>query len=93
MNINLPSPLLDIGYLRNLNARLRQILLALDKQSEKHRATSAPTTGLWNQGDFVWNTTPAELGSASSKYVIIGWSCVTGGEPGTWKEARTLTGA
>ena len=93
MNLNLPSPVLDIGYLRNLNARLKRILIALDKQSEKHRGTSAPTTGLWSQGDFVWNTTPSELGAGGSKYVILGWSCVAAGEPGTWVESRALTGA
>lgn len=55
-------------------------------------ATSVPTTGTYASGDFVRNSTPAEAGSASSKYVIFGWVCVTGGTPGTWKECRFLTG-
>jgi len=56
-------------------------------------STTAPTTGNWSVGDMVRNTSPSELGSGGSKYVIIGWVCVTSGTPGTWKEMRTLTGA
>ena len=55
--------------------------------------TTAPTTGNWSIGDMVKNSAPSELGSVSSKYVIIGWVCVANGSPGTWKEMRTLTGA
>lgn len=54
--------------------------------------TSAPTTGVYAQGDFVKNSAPTELGSASSKYVILGWINVTGGEPGTFLPVRALTG-
>lgn len=55
-------------------------------------AQSAPTTGDWTQGDFVTNSAPTELGAASSKYVIRGWICVSSGSPGTWVQARYLTG-
>ena len=55
-------------------------------------STAAPTTGTWNQGDFVLNSAPAELGSASSKYFIHGWRCSVSGTPGTWLQARFLTG-
>lgn len=55
-------------------------------------AQSAPTTGDWTQGDFVTNSAPTELGTASSKYVIRGWICVASGTPGTWLQARNLTG-
>lgn len=54
--------------------------------------TSAPTTGPNKQGDFVRNSAPAELGAASSKYVIFGWVCVASGTPGTWVQCRYLTG-
>lgn len=54
--------------------------------------TSPPTTGQWYVGDFIKNSSPSELGSASSKYVIIGWVCTVSGEPGTWLECRCLTG-
>jgi len=40
--------------------------------------TAAPTSGTWNQGDIVWNTQPSAGGN-------IGWVCVAGGSPGTWK--------
>lgn len=53
---------------------------------------SAPTTGVFTQGDFVRNTNPSELGSASSKYVIHGWLCIVSGEPGTFVQCRYLTG-
>lgn len=55
-------------------------------------ATTAPTGGDWTQGDYVTNSAPSELGSAGSKYVVLGWVCVASGAPGTWKECRTLTG-
>ena len=54
--------------------------------------TAAPTSGPNQQGDFVRNSTPTELGSASSKYVIFGWVCVASGTPGTWQQCRFLTG-
>lgn len=54
--------------------------------------TAAPTGGMWAQGDFVRNATPAELGSPGSKYVVHGWQCVVGGAPGTWVQCRFLTG-
>ncbi len=54
--------------------------------------TAAPTTGPNQQGDFVRNSAPAELGSASSKYVIFGWVCVASGTPGTFVQCRFLTG-
>lgn len=53
---------------------------------------AAPTAGKFAQGDFVKNSAPAELGSAASKYVILGWINVTGGEPGTFLPVRALTG-
>ena len=56
--------------------------------------TSVPTTGSWAQGDFVRNATPAEAGSAASKYVITGWLRLTSGAANVmntdWVEARAL---
>ncbi|MBT9571107.1 MAG: hypothetical protein IV106_08365 [Pseudomonas umsongensis] len=54
--------------------------------------TAAPSSGTWMQGDFVMNSAPSELGAASSKYVIEGWTCVVSGTPGTWVQRRFLTG-
>lgn len=43
-----------------------------------HYASTAPTTGTWVAGDIVWNAVPTAAGK-------IGWVCVAGGTPGTWK--------
>jgi hypothetical protein len=55
-------------------------------------ATAAPTTGTYQQGDFVTNSAPTELGVATAKYVILGWVCTVAGTPGTWVQSRSLTG-
>lgn len=54
--------------------------------------TAAPTSGTWMQGDSVKNSAPTELGAASSKYIIDGWTCTVSGTPGTWVQRRCLTG-
>ncbi|MBV4459174.1 hypothetical protein KVG96_14535 [Pseudomonas sp. COR58] len=54
--------------------------------------TAAPTTGSWMQGDSLKNSAPTELGTAGSKYIIAGWTCVVSGTPGTWVQNRYLTG-
>lgn len=54
--------------------------------------TAAPTTGTYKQGDFVRKSDVAEAGAGGSKYVILGWICTVSGTPGTWLEARVLTG-
>lgn len=78
-------------YLRRLTTQVNN--LSDGRVSAVNNAhTSAPTTGKHAQGDFVKNSTPSELGSVSSKYVILGWVCTVSGEPGTWLEVRTLTG-
>nr|AUN36848.1 hypothetical protein [uncultured bacterium] len=41
--------------------------------------TAAPTAGTWEVGDKVWHSAPSPEGN-------IGWVCVLGGSPGTWKE-------
>jgi hypothetical protein len=81
---------------------LKQLLASLARQvngategriASIHAAnTSFPTTGDWMQGDEVRNSTPTELGSAGSRYVITGWVCVASGTPGTWVATRALTG-
>lgn len=50
--------------------------------------TAAPTSGQWTQGDFVRNSAPTELGTASSKYVITGWIYTDTG----FVDCRSLTG-
>lgn len=66
--------------------------LAAGRIAAHPTATAAPTGGTWAQGDFVRNSAPSEAGSASSKYVVLGWVCTVSGTPGTWLECRVLTG-
>ena len=40
--------------------------------------TAAPTTGTWERGDIVYDTNVSASG-------FLGWVCVSGGTPGTWK--------
>lgn len=57
-------------------------------------AAAAPTgaTVAYQLGDFIRNTTPTELGTAGSMYLVFGFVCVAAGNPGTWREVRVLTG-
>jgi hypothetical protein len=41
-------------------------------------AAAPPASGNWLRGDIVYNLSPVAGG-------YIGWQCVTGGTPGTWK--------
>jgi hypothetical protein len=45
--------------------------------------TAAPTNGAFVQGDMVLNSAPAAGGP-------MGWMCVSGGSPGTWKAMANL---
>lgn len=81
-----------------------QILTAIDTQvnglsegslASRYSASSAAPTGSvqpYAQGDITWDIAPVEAGAGGSKYVRLGWVCVSGGTPGTWKEMRVLTG-
>ena len=74
------------GIIRQLNA------ISEGRVAAHHGAlTAAPTTGTWQRGDYVKNSAPSATGSP--EVVILGWVCVSGGTPGTWKECRSLTGA
>lgn len=83
---------------RRLSELFRDIAQQINGISEgsiasRHNAlTATPAAGIWQQGDFVPNKEPGELGTAGSKYVLTGWICVASGEPGTWVECRSLTG-
>jgi hypothetical protein len=46
--------------------------------SRRKLGTAEPTAGTWVQGDMVWNSAPTAGGT-------LGWICVAGGSPGTWK--------
>lgn len=86
------------SLLLRLNQLFRDYAAQLNAMSEgrieakTNAMTAAPTSGKWAQGDVIWNSEPTEAGATSSKYVILGWVCTAGGEPGTWLPIRTLTG-
>lgn len=85
----------DRGYFNDLWGMVQDQVNSLTEgriSAVTNATTAAPTTGSYKQGDFVRNSTPTEAGSAGSKYVLLGWVCVSSGSPGTWKEARVLTG-
>lgn len=50
----------------------------------RHEANAAPTIGTWAQGDVVYDDTPSASGH-------IGFVCVTGGTPGTWKTFGSIS--
>jgi hypothetical protein len=94
LNITPRLGLADPALMREMRDHAMQVNLLADGRlaAVTNAATAAPTTGTHARGDFLRNSAPAELGSASSKYVIFGWICVTGGTPGTWLQCRFLTG-
>lgn len=92
---------LQQDYDRSLMTEMvRQIEDAINRISEgriyqSYNASATAPTGdaqSYQLGDFVRNLTPTELGTAGSKYLVIGFCCVAAGSPGTWREARVLTG-
>lgn len=95
-NPNLPAELTSL--IRQLDSIYRNTAQQLNQLSEGqvvanyNAATAAPTAGAFNRGDFIKNSTPAELGGVGSKYIIHGWQCITAGTPGTWVQCRFLTG-
>lgn len=97
-NVNLSGQVPDeynAGVFARIFRPLETLLNALASGSGAARfqaKSSIPTTGTYAQDDIVWKTDMVEAGGAGNKYVIIGWVCVAGGTPGTWREMRTLTG-
>ncbi len=68
--------------------------------SARHNAqVSAPagTSVAYKEGDFVPDSNCTVRGSVApgvaASYVRLGWVCVAAGSPGTFVEARVLTGA
>lgn len=98
---HLPYPPQD-SYQLALSRALNRLFRDLAKEHDllaygflagvEGKGTAAPTTGTWARGDYIVNSSPAEAGSAGSKYWIRGWWCSVAGTPGTWLEDRGLTG-
>jgi hypothetical protein len=85
-------------YAPALSAIFRDIESQVNASSEGriigayNARTAKPTTGTYKAGDFIRNSAPSEAGAGGSKYVILGWICTASGTPGTWLDARVLTG-
>lgn len=92
------SPNYEKNLYNRLTNQLRDIANQLNMLSEGHiqavtnAMTVAPTAGTFQVADKIWNSSPSELGSGGSKYIIIGWICSVAGTPGTWLQMRVLTG-
>lgn len=85
----LPAHLL--AFLRDTARKVNQIASGAIAGRD-NAMTAPPVAGTWAQGDEVRNSAPTELGAAGSRYVVLGWVCIAGGAPGTWREIRTMTG-
>jgi hypothetical protein len=82
------------GYLdMRADVALAPGLIAYKGGSAVTWGSAAPADGYWGLGAICYNTNPKELGTAGSKYTILGWRCIAAGTPGKWKEMRCLTGA
>lgn len=66
------------GYLDSGSGNL------IEMANRRLSGSSAPTTGPWKRGDIVFNTAPTAGGT-------VGWSCILGGTPGTWKTFGTIS--
>ncbi len=83
----------DPNLVRELREHAKQVnLMAEGRIAAAYNAQSTvPTAGEYAVGDFVRNSTPAELGSPGSAYVVFGWLC-TDDSPLTFVDMRFLTG-
>lgn len=88
------SQTVEISRLDTDSATSQQRRLFLRRSIQT--ASAMPTSGAWNQGDFVINDSPSVLGTAGSRYILHGWTRLTNGSNHVlntdWAESRTLTG-
>lgn len=100
--LNLPAPAEGVPFLQQMVSKLTSawanMATQVNASSEgliagaTNADTAPPTTNDHQRGDIVRNSAPSELGTAGSKYVVLGWQCVVAGKPGTWVQLRCLTG-
>lgn len=79
---------------RELREHARQVNdLSEGRGIAKYNAMAAvPTTGTYAQNDTIANSAITELGAPGAKYIVKEFVCIVGGTPGTWVQARCLTG-
>ena len=66
-------------------------------QARYQAQVSVPVSVAAGVGDIVWDSNTTVRGSVApgvaASYVRLGWVCTVAGNPATWQEIRTLTGA
>lgn len=93
LNPGVPVPFVQRLHdiLAAISTKLNQVALGTAEGFDG-KATAIPTVGTYAQGDRIRHAAPVEAGAPGSMYVVIGWVCIAGGSPGTWREMRVLTG-
>jgi hypothetical protein len=69
--------------LTGVSTRNAQVVRPLESINKAYFHNEAPSSGTWATGSIVWDSAPSAGGT-------IGWVCVTGGTPGTWKTFGTI---
>ncbi len=92
----------QVDDVKTLKRRLSEILRDFSRQINRvssgslqgtyNAQTATPTQGTYGIGDFVRKSDIVEAGGVGNKYIVTGWYCTVPGTPGTWREARVLTG-
>jgi hypothetical protein len=83
---------------RKLTDLFRALALQVNSLSEGRLSATysalaaVPTAGKYAAGDFVRNSVPVVTGTAPNTYVVWGWVCTVGGEPGTFEAINIPTG-
>lgn len=66
-------------------------------QARYQAQVSSPASVAAQVSDIVWDSNATVRGSVApgvaASYVRVGWICTVAGNPATWQEIRTLTGA
>lgn len=65
------------GSITGADVKLKISAPAVVLVDGQRRANSQPSIGTYKSGDFVYSNNPTS---------ILGWVCVSGGTPGTWRE-------
>jgi hypothetical protein len=82
-------------YLRRLSRKVDEMAYGRIAEMDS-AAPTPPVAGTWARGDFVRNSQPTQLGTAGSRYIVLGWSRLTNGSANAlntdWFEVRALTG-
>lgn len=95
----LPDAKDGLRYLTDLVYQLKTLFSTVGSQLNNltegrisavtNAATTPPTTGDNQFGDYIRNSNPTVSADGS---ILLGWVCTVAGNPGTWEEDRSQTG-